>query len=76
VLEDNEILGVIYLKDVIKDGLVERFRELREMGIETVMYTLPQSDPHPLLSLLSQLSIRCLLYTSPFQSPSHVNQCD
>ncbi|QOA64460.1 K(+)-transporting ATPase subunit B [Staphylococcus aureus] len=39
VLEDNEILGVIYLKDVIKDGLVERFRELREMGIETVMCT-------------------------------------
>ena len=39
VVEDNEILGVIYLKDVIKDGLVERFRELREMGIETVMCT-------------------------------------
>ena len=39
MLEDNEILGVIYLKDVIKDGLVERFRELREMGIETVMCT-------------------------------------
>lgn len=39
VIEDNEILGVIYLKDVIKDGLVERFQELREMGIETVMCT-------------------------------------
>ena len=31
MLEDNEILGVIYLKDVIKDGLVERFRELRDV---------------------------------------------
>lgn len=39
MIEDNEILGVIYLKDVIKDGLVERFQELREMGIETVMCT-------------------------------------
>ena len=39
VIENNEILGVIYLKDVIKDGLVERFQELREMGIETVMCT-------------------------------------
>lgn len=33
------MLGVIYLKDVIKDGLVERFTELRKMGIETVMCT-------------------------------------
>lgn len=39
VIENNEILGVIYLKDIIKDGLVERFQELREMGIETVMCT-------------------------------------
>lgn len=39
VIEDNNILGVIYLKDVIKEGLVERFQELRVMGIETVMCT-------------------------------------
>ena len=39
VIENNEILGVIYLKDIIKDGLVERFQELREMNIETVMCT-------------------------------------
>ncbi|ARJ50861.1 K(+)-transporting ATPase subunit B [Staphylococcus lutrae] len=39
VIENNEILGVIYLKDVIKEGLVARFREMREMGIETVMCT-------------------------------------
>ena len=39
VIENNEILGVIYLKDIIKDCLVERFQELREMNIETVMCT-------------------------------------
>lgn len=39
VIENNVMLGVIYLKDVIKDGLVERFAELRKMGIETVMCT-------------------------------------
>ena len=33
------VLGVIHLKDVVKDGLVERFAELRAMGIRTVMIT-------------------------------------
>ncbi|MGH3867183.1 MAG: potassium-transporting ATPase subunit KdpB [Pseudonocardiaceae bacterium] len=32
-------LGVIYLKDVVKDGIRERFAELRAMGIRTVMIT-------------------------------------
>ncbi|MEO8749440.1 MAG: HAD-IC family P-type ATPase, partial [Allobranchiibius sp.] len=32
-------VGVIYLKDVIKPGMVERFAELRRMGIRTVMIT-------------------------------------
>jgi K+-transporting ATPase ATPase B chain len=32
-------LGVIYLKDVIKPGIKERFAELRKMGIKTVMIT-------------------------------------
>ena len=35
----GRILGVIHLKDVVKDGLVERFLELRAMGIRTVMVT-------------------------------------
>lgn len=34
-----EILGVIYLKDIVKGGIRERFAELREMGIRTVMIT-------------------------------------
>ncbi|MGX1730714.1 potassium-transporting ATPase subunit KdpB [Streptomyces diastaticus] len=33
------VLGVIHLKDVVKDGMRERFEELRRMGIETVMIT-------------------------------------
>ncbi|GAA3287170.1 potassium-transporting ATPase subunit KdpB [Arthrobacter citreus] len=33
------ILGVVHLKDVVKDGLRERFAQLRTMGIRTVMIT-------------------------------------
>jgi K+-transporting ATPase ATPase B chain len=32
-------LGVIYLKDIVKDGIAERFAEMRKMGIRTVMIT-------------------------------------
>lgn len=35
----NQILGIIYLKDTIKEGLVERFARLRAIGIKTVMCT-------------------------------------
>ncbi|KAA9106366.1 potassium-transporting ATPase subunit KdpB [Microbacterium rhizomatis] len=35
----GQVLGVIHLKDVVKDGLRERFDELRSMGIRTVMIT-------------------------------------
>ncbi|MER5306347.1 potassium-transporting ATPase subunit KdpB [Streptomyces sp. NPDC002773] len=41
-LEDGEgarVLGVVHLKDVVKDGMRERFDELRRMGIRTVMIT-------------------------------------
>ena len=34
-----EVLGVIYLKDVVKEGMAERFAKLRAMGIRTVMVT-------------------------------------
>lgn len=39
VCVDKNILGVIYLKDTVKPGLVERFDRLREMGIKTIMCT-------------------------------------
>ncbi|MDO9457343.1 potassium-transporting ATPase subunit KdpB [Nocardioides sp.] len=35
----SRLLGVIHLKDVVKDGIRERFEELRAMGIRTVMIT-------------------------------------
>ncbi len=39
VAEKNKVLGTIYLKDVVKGGIKERFKELRRMGIKTVMIT-------------------------------------
>jgi K+-transporting ATPase ATPase B chain len=36
---ETRVLGVVYLKDVVKTGLRERFAELRTMGIRTVMIT-------------------------------------
>ncbi|MBI2824422.1 MAG: potassium-transporting ATPase subunit KdpB [Planctomycetia bacterium] len=39
VSENNRPLGVIYLKDIVKGGIKERFAELRKMGIKTVMIT-------------------------------------
>jgi potassium-transporting ATPase ATP-binding subunit len=39
VAKDGKILGVIHLKDIIKGGIRERFAELRQMGIRTVMIT-------------------------------------
>jgi K+-transporting ATPase ATPase B chain len=39
VCRDNHLLGVVYLKDVVKEGMRARFDELRRMGISTVMVT-------------------------------------
>jgi potassium-transporting ATPase ATP-binding subunit len=39
VAKDGRLLGAIFLKDVVKAGIRERFAELRQMGIRTVMIT-------------------------------------
>ena len=39
VAKNGRLLGVIYLKDIIKPGIHERFQILRKMGIRTVMIT-------------------------------------
>ena len=39
VARDAQVLGVIELKDVVKDGMRDRFDRLRKMGIRTVMVT-------------------------------------
>jgi potassium-transporting ATPase ATP-binding subunit len=39
VARDGQVLGVVYLKDVVKEGMRHRFDQLRAMGIRTVMVT-------------------------------------
>src|SRR5512140_685907 len=39
VSQNNRPLGVIHLKDIVKGGIKERFAQLRQMGIKTVMIT-------------------------------------
>ena len=39
VAKDGKLLGVIYLKDIVKGGIRDRFATLRRMGIRTVMIT-------------------------------------
>ncbi|MEP7074432.1 MAG: potassium-transporting ATPase subunit KdpB [Acidobacteriota bacterium] len=39
VADNKHPLGVIYLKDIVKGGMRERFNQLRQMGIKTVMIT-------------------------------------
>jgi len=39
VAENDRVLGVVHLKDVVKGGIKDRFSQLREMGIKTVMIT-------------------------------------
>ena len=39
VAEDNQVLGVIRLKDVLKEGIHERISQIRHMGIKSVMIT-------------------------------------
>jgi K+-transporting ATPase ATPase B chain len=39
VSRDSQALGVVYLKDTIKEGMKARFEQLRAMGIKTVMVT-------------------------------------
>ncbi len=39
VSNNNQLIGIIHLKDIIKGGMKERFIQLRKMGIRTVMVT-------------------------------------
>ncbi|WP_445683140.1 potassium-transporting ATPase subunit KdpB [Solibacillus sp. FSL H8-0538] len=39
VTKNHRILGVIYLKDIVKQGVQEKFADLRKMGIKTIMIT-------------------------------------
>lgn len=39
VAKDSRVLGVVYLKDIVKNGVKEKFDDLRKMGIKTIMIT-------------------------------------
>lgn len=39
VAKNRKVLGVIYLKDIVKHGIKEEFSDLRKMGIKTIMIT-------------------------------------
>ncbi|HMM20488.1 MAG TPA: potassium-transporting ATPase subunit KdpB [Selenomonadales bacterium] len=39
VVDGTQVVGTVQLKDIVKGGIKERFRELRQMGIKTVMIT-------------------------------------
>ena len=39
VAKDHRVMGIIHLKDIIKDGVKEKFADLRKMGIKTIMIT-------------------------------------
>ena len=39
VVENNQVVGVVHLKDIVKGGIKNRFIQLRAMGIKTVMIT-------------------------------------
>lgn len=49
--QDGEIYGVIYLKDIVKPGLRERFDQLRRMGVKTIMLT---GDNHITASVIAR----------------------
>ncbi|AIE74237.1 MULTISPECIES: potassium-transporting ATPase subunit KdpB [unclassified Synechocystis] len=51
VCQGANIYGVIYLKDIIKPGIKERFNQLRRMGIRTIMLT---GDNHITASVIAQ----------------------
>lgn len=39
VAKNHTVMGIIYLKDIVKNGVKERFEDLRKMGIRTIMIT-------------------------------------
>jgi K+-transporting ATPase ATPase B chain len=55
VAENNNILGIVYLKDIIKPGMRERFDRLRAMGIRTVMVT--GDNPHTAAAIAREAGV-------------------
>ncbi|MGH1848343.1 potassium-transporting ATPase subunit KdpB [Enterococcus gilvus] len=39
VVKNNRVMGIVYLKDIVKNGVKEKFGDMRKMGIKTIMIT-------------------------------------
>ena len=39
VVKNNRVMGVVYLKDIVKNGVKEKFADMRKMGIKNIMIT-------------------------------------
>lgn len=39
VVKNDRVMGVVYLKDIVKNGVKEKFSDMRKMGIKTIMIT-------------------------------------
>ncbi|MTD40120.1 potassium-transporting ATPase subunit KdpB [Erwinia sp. CPCC 100877] len=39
VVKNNRVMGVVYLKDIVKNGVKDQFADMRKMGIKTIMIT-------------------------------------
>lgn len=39
VIKNQQVMGVVYLKDIVKNGVKEKFSDMRKMGIKTIMIT-------------------------------------
>lgn len=39
VVKNNRVMGVVYLKDIVKNGVKDKFADMRKMGIKTIMIT-------------------------------------
>jgi K+-transporting ATPase ATPase B chain len=55
VAENGKVLGTVYLKDIVKGGIKERFAELRRMGIKTVMIT--GDNPHTAAAIAAEAGV-------------------
>ncbi len=55
VAENSRVLGTVYLKDIVKGGIKERFAELRRMGITTVMIT--GDNPHTAAAIAAEAGV-------------------
>ena len=57
VARDHRILGVVHLKDIVKQGIKENFADLRTMGIKTVMIT--GDNPMTAAAIAAEAAVMC-----------------